>query len=662
MRKMFKVRSSSSLIVRVLFSFLLCLFSLSLMAQETPPAILKPVNGQFYINPADSSVWQYKGVPWGWERLARHSDIVAAGATYLKYIPASFQTVNPSYSVSASQGATNFDYSGAITADSVTVYAVTIGNHATTGSHVGDIRGGFHQVGANITNIIDGNTYFNRTLHFDTIQVNFGKGDIRRHSIVLADSMKRTMLRLDNQTHLATFDGGINAANLPVSGTPIGVVNIDASGNFFVGTGSGGVVSAFNTRTGAVTLTSADVTTALGFTPVTNAGTINGKALSSNLILGLASADFANQGTVNGLLHGNGSGNPSFSGVAIADLTATGTPGSTTYLRGDNTWAGIGASGVTTVGAFSGTSKTNGASISGNTMTFGPADGTNPGLITIGTQGIYGGKTFNGPDYFTTIFNATTHPEIELDKNGVAIGYFGNGSSPFISGANDITIKAVSGNMSLEASQISFFGTVNLPNTTNFGTNTSAGLSANIFGSGTGANSNLQMIYANNVHEGILGNMGGLLISPNNPMDFGIYTDRGFEIAVGGGQDQPGVSMHIYQANGHTGFQRGGTFTDDLINQLQVTGSVAITAPETTVSGSTSGTAKFSEALQGSKWKWVTAILTSLTGTVTYTFPTPFINLPKVITANGSLVTSLSITSITITGSGTTDTVSLTSY
>lgn len=52
------------------------------------------------------------------------------------------------------------------------------------------------------------------------------------------------------------------------------------------------------------------------------------------------------------------------------------------------------ASGVTTVGTFSGSSITNGASISTNTITFGPADGTNPGMVTTGTQTLAGNKLF----------------------------------------------------------------------------------------------------------------------------------------------------------------------------------------------------------------------------------------------------------------------------
>ena len=52
--------------------------------------------------------------------------------------------------------------------------------------------------------------------------------------------------------------------------------------------------------------------------------------------------------------------------------------------------------GVTTVGTFAGASIANGASISGNTITFGAADGTNPGLVTTGTQTIAGDKTLTG--------------------------------------------------------------------------------------------------------------------------------------------------------------------------------------------------------------------------------------------------------------------------
>lgn len=56
--------------------------------------------------------------------------------------------------------------------------------------------------------------------------------------------------------------------------------------------------------------------------------------------------------------------------------------------------------GVTTVGTFSGSSIANGASISTNTITFGPADATNPGMVTTGSQTLAGAKTFTGQATF----------------------------------------------------------------------------------------------------------------------------------------------------------------------------------------------------------------------------------------------------------------------
>jgi hypothetical protein len=81
--------------------------------------------------------------------------------------------------------------------------------------------------------------------------------------------------------------------------------------------------------------------------------------------------------------------------VGIPELSATGTPSSTTYLRGDNTWATISGVGVSVIGTFSASSQTNGASIASTTITFGPADATNPGMMTTGTQTIAGTKNFS---------------------------------------------------------------------------------------------------------------------------------------------------------------------------------------------------------------------------------------------------------------------------
>ncbi len=104
---------------------------------------------------------------------------------------------------------------------------------------------------------------------------------------------------------------------------------------------------------------------------------------------------------------------------------------------------GCGSAAVTTVGAFSGSSIANGASISGNTITFGPADGTNPGMVTTGTQTLAGNKTFTGT---TTIGSAANNQLvitpgwsagdgvwINLNTSGPSgIGTGGPGANPFL--------------------------------------------------------------------------------------------------------------------------------------------------------------------------------------------------------------------------------------
>ncbi|MGA2433934.1 MAG: hypothetical protein ABSG25_01475 [Bryobacteraceae bacterium] len=88
---------------------------------------------------------------------------------------------------------------------------------------------------------------------------------------------------------------------------------------------------------------------------VSTGTTVNGKALSGNITLTLASSDFASQGTTNTVLHGITSGNPAFSAVVEADITladnttnnvSTSAHGfipkapndATQFFRGDGAW------------------------------------------------------------------------------------------------------------------------------------------------------------------------------------------------------------------------------------------------------------------------------------------------------------------------------------
>ena len=92
--------------------------------------------------------------------------------------------------------------------------------------------------------------------------------------------------------------------------------------------------------------------------------------------------------------------------VGIFNLTATGTPSATTYLRGDNTWATVsGGSGtVTSVAALTLTSTVaanlsstvaNGTTTPVITLNVPDAGPSSRGVITTGTQTIAGAKTFS---------------------------------------------------------------------------------------------------------------------------------------------------------------------------------------------------------------------------------------------------------------------------
>lgn len=88
-------------------------------------------------------------------------------------------------------------------------------------------------------------------------------------------------------------------------------------------------------------------------------------------------------------------------------------------------------------------------------------------------------------------------------------------------------------------------------------------------------------------------------------------------------------------------------------------------AAQTTVNGSVSGTAIFSQTDQGTSYKKAVVRLAVLNGTASYTFPTAFVNTPSIITTNGlasAIVTSLSTNAMTVTGTTTSGNIFIEGY
>jgi hypothetical protein len=249
--------------------------------------------------------------------------------------------------------------------------------------------------------------------------------------------------------------GGAGTVNGLLKANGSGVVSAAVAGTDYQGAltaGSGisissGTISATGLTTSNLAsnaaITNAQLansSTTLGTTTMTLGGTVTSvtglTSLTATTLVGTLSGtatSLATERTISttgDVTYTSGAFNGSADVTGVATLAASGvtsgTYGSSTAIpvltvdtKGRVTTASTVSitAGVNTVTAIAGTSNANGATISGTAITLTPADATNGGILTAGTQTIGGAKTFSN----TTTFNS------DITVKGLTVGRGGNG-------------------------------------------------------------------------------------------------------------------------------------------------------------------------------------------------------------------------------------------
>lgn len=96
-----------------------------------------------------------------------------------------------------------------------------------------------------------------------------------------------------------------------------------------------------------------------------------------------------------------------------------------------------------------------------------------------------------------------------------------------------------------------------------------------------------------------------------------------------------------------------GTFFDPMSHSPPYIWEAGGPVPEV-INGSSSGTAEFSQPFWSKGYKRVVIYCASLSGVASYTFPVSFDNVPQILSGMPSVVTTLTTTGVTLTGSSST--------
>jgi hypothetical protein len=183
---------------------------------------------------------------------------------------------------------------------------------------------------------------------------------------------------------------------------------------------------------------SADIT----ITATANAGTLTGTTLAANVVnSSLTSVGTLTSGTIS--LTSNIATSGTLKAGAITYPNTDGTNGQVLTSNGAGNASWISPTSVS-VGTISSTSNANGATITSGVLNLTPADETNGGIITTGTQSFAGLKTFNDGINYIKVSSSPTLDQSNTTSYGSTAGQ--SDWQSFIAGINGI-LSSVEWNM-----------------------------------------------------------------------------------------------------------------------------------------------------------------------------------------------------------------------